>query len=93
MMLKNSIIVLAIMLSACSTTVPVAQKFPAAPPELLKQCEQLKKVATEGTVNITDLLKIVVENYQLYYECKNRVEGWQEWHKTNQELWDKLSPK
>ena len=31
-------------IAGCSTTVPVTQKFPNATPELMKKCEDLKKI-------------------------------------------------
>jgi hypothetical protein len=91
-MIRAAIIVVALITSGCSTTVPVTVKFPLAPPELMKQCEQLKQVVTDGKnqgVPITELLKTVVENYQLYYECRNRVEGWHDWYRVQSDLWQK----
>ena len=67
-----------LLLSGCMT-LPVSQKFPDAPPELLKRCEQLLEVE-QGKNAITDILKVVVENYTLYYKCSNRVDGWITWH-------------
>lgn len=78
---------MAIVLSGCSTTVPLTKKFPDAPPELLKSCDDLNTV-DENNNKITDLLKVVVENYKLYYECANRVEGWKLWHNSQKELFD-----
>lgn len=66
-------------LAGCTTVVPVPQKFPEAPPELLKHCEQLLEVEA-GKTAITDLLKTVVQNYTLYYQCSNKVDGWIIWH-------------
>ena len=76
-------LLLTLLLAGCTTVVPVKQKFPEAPAALREQCEQLKQV--QGTnVSITDLLKVVVQNYTLYHECSTKVEGWQEWY-TEQE--------
>ncbi len=68
-----------LLLTGCTTVVPVPQKFPDAPPELLKQCEALLEVEAGKTAN-TDLLKTVVHNYTLYYQCSNKVDGWITWH-------------
>jgi hypothetical protein len=85
-----SLIVLSLLMVACGTKpVSVTQKFPDAPPELLKKCEQLKQVET-GKVAITDLLKTVVENYALYYECSNRVDGWHDWHRVQKDVFDSV---
>jgi hypothetical protein len=91
MKLAASIIILSL-LAGCSTTVPVVAKFPDAPPELLKRCEDLKKVE-EGKNSITDVLKVVVENYTMYYQCSNRVEGWHDWHKSQKEIFDSVGKK
>ena len=76
-------LLLTLLLAGCSTVVPVKQKFPEAPPALKEKCEQLKQIQGDK-VSITDLLKVVVQNYTLYHECSTKVEGWQEWY-TEQE--------
>ncbi len=76
---------IALLLAGCSTTVPVQTKFPNPTPELMKQCESLKKVEGDA-VSITDLLKVVVHNYTLYYECSTKVEGWQEWYNEQKKI-------
>jgi hypothetical protein len=84
--MKHLLIVL--LLSGCATTiVPVTQKFPNATPELMKKCEDLKKVEGER-VSITDMLKVVVHNYSLYYECSTKVDGWQEWYVEQKKIFD-----
>jgi len=88
--MKYAMVLLAALLASCSTTVPVVAKFPDAPPELLKRCEELKQVES-GKNSITDVLRVVVENYTLYYQCSNRVEGWHEWHKVQKEIFDSVS--
>ena len=67
-----------LLLAGCSTTVPVKQKFPNATPELMKKCESLKKIEGDK-VAITDMLKVIIQNYSLYYECSTKVDGWQDW--------------
>jgi Leucine-rich repeat (LRR) protein len=86
-MLKPLLLSVALLLAGCSTPVPLTQKFPDAPPELMKNCDNLNTL-DESKNKITDLLKVVVENYKLYYECANRVEGWKLWHSTQKELFD-----
>lgn len=70
---------LVILLSACSTVVPVKQKFPEAPQKLMTKCPQLKTVEGDK-VTITDMLKVVVENYSAYYQCAVITDSWQEWY-------------
>ena len=52
------IIVLALLLGGCATTVPVTQKFPEAPKPLLEHCKPLKQAPT--TVQLSELTKIIV---------------------------------
>jgi len=90
--MKLLILIPVFLLSGCAvfkTTVPVTQKFPDSVPELMKKCEDLKTV--EGTsVPITDMLKVIVENYSLYYQCSNKVDGWQEWYNEQKKIFDSV---
>ena len=77
--MKKIVLVLAVFLSACSTTVPVKQKFPEAPNKLMTKCPNLDEVAL-GTTALSDFLKVVVKNYSTYYQCAVIADGWQEWY-------------
>ncbi len=74
-------------LAGCSTTVPVTQKFPNATPALMEKCESLKKIEGDK-VSITDMLKVVVHNYSLYYECSTKVDGWQDWYNEQKKIYN-----
>jgi hypothetical protein len=83
---------LVILLSGCSLfrqPVPVVPKFPEATPELLKKCEELRKVEGDQVL-ITELLRAVVHNYSLYYQCSTKVEGWQEWYETQKKIYENI---
>ena len=56
--MKALILSLAIVLAGCSTTVPVARKFPEAPEVLKQKCESLKLIEGDK-VAITEMLKVV----------------------------------
>ena len=86
--MRTLILGLAILLVGCGTTVtPVARKFPDAIPDLQVKCPTLTTI--EGTnVSITDMLKTVVTNYGLYYECAGKVEGWNEWYDKQKQSFD-----
>lgn len=81
-----------IFLSGCMTKpVLVKMDFPDAPHSLLKKCEELKTIETKASgTPITELLKTVVQNYTLYYECSNRVEGWNEWYTNIKKIYDEV---
>jgi hypothetical protein len=87
--MKYTSLILAIFLVGCSTPVPVSQKFPEVPQALVEKCENLKKV--EGNqVAITEMLKVVVANYGMYYECAAKVDGWNEWYTEQKRIYDSL---
>ena len=90
--MKYIILSFAVFLSACSTTVPVKQKFPDAPKELFEKCPTLNTIEP-GKTAITDLLKTVVSNYTLYYECSIKQEGWTDWYGKQKKNFDKANEK
>ena len=66
-------------LTACSTPVPVKQSFPVAPAALLERCPDLL-VIDDGKNSMRDMLKVVIQNYALYYQCAEKTHGWQDWY-------------
>jgi hypothetical protein len=80
---------LLILLVGCTTVVPVTPKFPSATPALTEKCENLKKVEGDR-VAITDMLKTIVENYSLYYQCSAKVDGWNEWYQTQKKIYESV---
>jgi hypothetical protein len=86
--MKYILILLGIVLTGCSTTVPVTQKFPAAPQALLEECKVLKPVEKDSS--LIDLTKVVVENYTEYYQCKETTSGWIEWYKVQKRIFEGL---
>lgn len=76
-------------LSACSTTVPVARKFPDVPPELLVTCPELTKVKKEET-KLSQILIVVTENYSKYHECKIKNDAWVEWYTEQKKIFDSV---
>lgn len=77
--MRAIILGLAVLLAGCGATTPVKRTFPDAVPALQEKCSMLTTI--EGTsVSITDMLKTVVKNYGMYYECANKVDGWNDWY-------------
>jgi starvation-inducible outer membrane lipoprotein len=87
--MKYIILSLAILLSACSTPVPVKQKFPDVPKALVERCDSLKKVEGDR-VAITEMLKVVVQNYGMYYECAAKVDGWNDWYLEQKRIYESV---
>ncbi len=88
-MKKLILISMLFMLSACATKVPVAMKFPAAPESLLISCEDLKSIK-EDEEQLSEMLKVVVENYGQYHECRAKVDAWIEWYKQQKKISDSV---
>lgn len=84
------VLLLSLLLIGCSTTVPVKPRFPDAPDVLKEKCERLKTVDANDKVAITEMLKVIVTNYGLYYECSSKVEGWQEWYNNQKKIYEDI---
>lgn len=87
--MKYLSLLLVALLVACSTVVPVKQKFPDAPKSLVEKCEQLKKIEGDR-VAITEMLKVIVQNYGMYYECSAKVDGWNEWYVEQKKIYENV---
>jgi len=87
--MKYIILGLALVLAACSTPVPVSQRFPDVPKALVERCENLRKVEGDR-VAITEMLKVVVQNYGMYYECAAKVDGWNDWYLEQKRIYESV---
>jgi hypothetical protein len=87
--MKYLIVSLALLLTGCFGTAPVKPKWPEAPKALTERCESLRKIEGDK-VAITEMLKVVVQNYTLYYECSTKVEGWNEWYEGQKKIYENI---
>jgi hypothetical protein len=76
-----------VMLAGCLAT-PVKRNFPEVPKEIMEACPDLKTV--EQTEKLSEVLKVVVDNYGQYHECKIKVDTWMEWYKTQKQIFDSV---
>lgn len=90
--MKWSILIIAVLLAGCSTTVPVKQKFPDVPPLLMEKCPQLETIDQEKVI-LSDFLKVMTRNYTKYYSCSELVNSWQEWYIQQKKIMDSVSSK
>jgi hypothetical protein len=79
-------LLLALLLSGCSTTVPVTAKFPEVPDRLLQKCPQLEKLKDE--VKLSDIAKTVTINYSTYYECAVKNDAFIEWYHIQKHIFE-----
>ena len=80
------ILALAVLLTGCLSA-PVKRTFPEAPKELLEICPNLKEVQ-QGTEKLSEVLRVVTDNYSQYHECQYKSELWKNWYETQQQIFN-----
>jgi hypothetical protein len=78
-------LLIALLLSGCSTVVPVTAKFPEAP-KRTDSCPQLQKL--NDTAKLSDVANTVNINYSTYYECAVKVDTWNEWYQVQKQIFE-----
>jgi hypothetical protein len=86
--MKTLLVALTILILAGCSSTPVKRNFPAVPSELMESCPDLKK--TEPTEKLSEVLKVVVDNYGQYHECKIKVDTWVEWYKMQKNIFESV---
>ena len=86
--MRAIILAAAVVLAGCTTTVPVKQEFPVAPAILLERCPDLMQI-DDGKNSLREMLKVVIQNYALYYQCAEKTHGWQDWYNEQRKIYDK----
>jgi len=81
-------LLLVLILTGCSTTVPVTAKFPNVPERLLVRCPQLEKLENEA--KLSDISKTVINNYTTYYECAVKHDAFVEWYKIQKNIFESV---
>lgn len=88
------IILLSVLVTSCAGMsdmftkyLPAKPKFPEPIKELTQPCPNLKTIEGDK-VAITELLKAVVENYALYYDCSLKNEGWNKWYLEQKRIYE-----
>ena len=87
-MKKLLLLVPVLLLTGCLTTAPVKRNFPEVPKELMESCPDLKTVP--DTEKLSDVLKVITDNYGQYQECRIKVDTWIEWYKTQKQIFDSV---
>ena len=80
-------ILLTILLTGCSTVVPVHVPFPDMPKELEQPCSPLK---TTNSHQLSEFTKTVIENYEQYHSCVAKENSWRTWYKQQKQLFEEL---
>ena len=80
-------VMLALLLSGCSTVVPVTARFPEPPGKgAMTGCPALQKL-NDGA-RLSDVATTVTMNYSTYYECAVKTDAWQEWYQIQQRIFE-----
>ena len=89
---KGSLLILVVVLLTmlgCSTTVPLSQKFPEAPQQLMDPAPELIPLP-ENEKTLTDLIENANTNYGQYYDLKAKYQTWQEWYKQQKQIFESV---
>jgi uncharacterized protein YceK len=80
-------ILIALLLSGCSTVVPVTAKFPEPPGRgAMTACPALQKL-NDGA-RLSDVATTVTVNYSTYYECAVKTDAWIEWYNIQRHIFE-----
>jgi hypothetical protein len=82
----KKILLISMLLSGCSTVVPVKAKFPEAPDMLMTKCPALVQVKEDA--KLSEIATVVANNYTTYYECAVIAKGWQEWYQIQKNIYE-----
>lgn len=78
-----------LLLTGCSTVVPVTQKFPEIPSTLKDKCPALTLIE-QDTTTLSNLTKTVTGNYTKYHECAAKVDAWVEWYRSQKDIFNSV---
>jgi hypothetical protein len=82
------ILVPALLLTGCLNT-PVARHFPEVPEELKTACPSLEQV-DPNTTKLSEVVRVVTDNYTQYHECRVKIDSWIEWYKTQRSIFEEV---
>ncbi len=77
-----------ILMTGCSTVVPVTSKFPDVPERLMVKCPQLEKVSETPT--LSDVAKTITNNYTTYYDCAVKHDAFIEWYNIQKNIFESV---
>jgi hypothetical protein len=87
--MKYIVLISMLILTGCSSLVPVSPKFPTAPDTLLQSCPKELTSLSSTEASIIDVTKNVVKNYETYHICAEKNDAWIEWYTTQRKIFTK----
>ena len=87
LLMKYTALLIVLLLTGCSTVVPVTAKFPDAPGRLAtERCPNLQKLKDDA--RLSDVARTVTINYSTYYECAVKLDTWIRWYTEQQIIFE-----
>jgi hypothetical protein len=86
--MRLAILLLPVLLAGC-LTVPVTEKFPEVPADLLVACPDLKLV-DPATTKLSEVIGVVAGNYGQYKECQIKVDTWIDWYNSQKKIFNSV---
>jgi hypothetical protein len=86
--MKRLILITALVITGCASTVPIIEKFPDVPKDMLIACPDLTQIPE--TNKLSEVLPVVADNYGQYYTCKDTVDSWIDWYNTQKKIFDNI---
>jgi hypothetical protein len=89
MMRFSIILAVGVSLSGCVSAVPVTQKFPDAPLELMVPPEPLTPIS-KNKKQLSDLIGNANKNYGKYHDLADRYAAWQRWYDEQRKIFEEI---
>lgn len=86
--MRLTLLVLPMLLAGCLAT-PVKRNFPDVPEDMMVACPALREV-DPTTTKLSEVVTVVSENYGEYQICKDKVDSWAIWYKTQKAIFDSV---
>ena len=81
-------VLLVVLLTGCSTTVPVVMKFPEPPKFVRESCPNLQKLKDDA--KLSDVSRTITLIYTTYYECAVKNDAWIEWYGVQKNIFESV---
>ena len=85
----RKLLLISLLLTGCSTTVPVHMSFPELPEALTKPCDRMEPLAADKR-ELSDLLENTTDNYAKAKECNAKANAWREWYDTQKKIFEEV---
>ena len=86
------LVIIATVLSGCSVTVPVKHGLADMPQMLIERCPDLM-LLPDKEERLSELIKVVSQNYTLYHECGAKHELLVKWYIEQKQIHDAVHNK